>query len=219
MALWHSGRWAPCHCFVTRWHIRPLWWSHLATSPSVSWGSQSFSLQSTEHRKSGHGKRDVDQAAAGSTASGTAHNPAGLFSPYSHGTGRFNPGSPSDASCYCSQQHWCSEVYGRRPRVCPLFPPPPHLLRDSGRETFSLPNSSFTTQSKWLLDVQCTEENIKSPNSTLYFIDTALRTSPGTQGRKSIRRIWPDIKSAGIWYTRLKGDRTAKISKQSGVTH
>lgn len=179
MALWHSGRWVPCHCFVTRWHIRPLWWSHFATSPSVSWGSQSFSLQSNEHRESGHGKRDVGQATAGTAASGTARHPAGLFSLYFHGS--LHPGSPNDPSYYCAEQRQCSAVYSQRPRVFPLFPSSPfHLLRDSGRETFSLPNSSFTTQSKWLLDVQCTEENIKSPNSTLYFIEN-VTWDPGKE--------------------------------------
>ena len=61
-------------------------------------------------------------------------------------------------------------------------------------------------------DVQYYKENIKSTDSTASFTDTMLRTS-NWMGLKSIWRIWPDIKSAGILYKMIKEELTAKISE------
>lgn len=107
-----------------------------ATSPAVSWGSPSFSVQSSDHRETRHGKAGVHHAAAGTAPAGPAHTPAGFK--------YYLPCHPRRPRCCPVWERQSRAVYRQHPCDPPLFPSSPSLLlRGTGRGTFSLSQLIF----------------------------------------------------------------------------
>ncbi|KAF6109792.1 hypothetical protein HJG60_010995 [Phyllostomus discolor] len=105
----------------------------LVTSPAVSRGSPSFSFQSSDHRETGHGKADVNHAAAGTAPAGTAHAGVECYNPC-------HPRPPRRPV----RGHQNRAVYRQYPCDSSLFPSSPSLLlRDTGRGTFSFSQLIF----------------------------------------------------------------------------
>lgn len=119
-----TSRHCDARCFIRRLQAIPV-----VTSPAATWSSRCSSF--VQHRQSGHGKRDADQAPAGAAASGGVPAPGGLFAGSHH-----LPRHPQSLT-------GCAAVFRVCSRGVALPPFPSVLLRDSGRETFSLSQLIF----------------------------------------------------------------------------